>query len=122
MAISKAKINTLVKKAMNALGDLPVAINYTYVVPGAYDVAADTITNSLLVVSGVPAVNVKLKEQELDWFPADINTQKLLIAAVDLPSPPQSSDYVTIGTVKWEVKRVSRVPGDSLYIIFIQEP
>jgi hypothetical protein len=122
MAISKAKINTLVKKAFNSLGDIPLAITYTYVTPGTYDPLTDTLTSSTVVVTDVPAVNVKLKEQEMDWFPTDINTQKLLIAAVDLPNPPSASDYVTIASVRWEVKRVSRVPGDSLYILYIQEP
>lgn len=122
MALSKAKINTLVKKVFTSLGDLPISVDYTYVVPGTYDPATDTMQNTGTTITGVPAVNVKLKEQELDWFPAEINTQKLLIAANDLTDPPSAQDYVTIDSVRWEVKRVSRVPGDSLWIIFIQEP
>lgn len=122
MAISRAKINSLVKKAFTALGDIPLSITYTYVTPGAYDPLTDTLTTTTVVVNNVKAVNVALKEQEMDWFPADINTQKLLIAAVDLPSTPTASDFVLIGGVRWEVRRVNRVPGESLYTLFIQEP
>ena len=122
MGLSRAKINNLVKKAFTSLGDIPLTITYTYVTPGAYDPLTDTVTNATTVVSNLSAVNTKLKEQEMDWFPTDINTQKLLIAAIDMPSTPSASDYVTIAGVRWEVKRVGRVPGDSLYILYIQEP
>ena len=122
MGLSRARINGLVKKAFTALGDVPITLTYTFVVPGVYDPATDAITSTNTVVTNVPAVPTKLKSNEVDWFPADVNTQRLLIAAVDLPSAPTTSDYVTIDDVVWSVRRITQVPGNSLYIIFVQEP
>lgn len=121
MAIRKANIAKLVKRAFQVTGDIPIPITFVQVTLGAYDPVQGTraavTTNYTLT-----AINPKLTEQELTWFPADINTQKLLIAALDLPVIPKADDYVLIDGVRWEVRRVNRVPGDSLYILFIQEP
>lgn len=122
MALSKAKINKIVQKAIGGLGDLPLSITYVSSVVGEYD----PDTNERAVVetpySNVKAVQTALSKSEADWFPAERNTQKLLIAALDLPVEPQTEDNVQIDGVLWSVKRVKHVPGKSLYIVFIQEP
>lgn len=122
MPALKDKIAKQVQKALQTVGDLAITLTYVYVTVGSYDVATDTQTTTTLSYPGVTAVSVALTEAEVDYFPGNRNTQKLLIAALDIGAQPKSEDYVLIDGVKWEVKRVKNVPGKSLYIIFVQEP
>lgn len=121
MAISASKIATLVQKALVTTGGLRITCDYVSVVPGIYDPATNTIASTTTTVSNLQCVASKPNENEVDWSPADIVTQKLVIAALDLPFDPKGSDYVTIGGVDWEVKRVVGVPGKSLWLVYIQE-
>lgn len=118
----KDTIKNAAKAAVQATGDLSLAVTYTRVVPGTYDPTTDSTTNTTTVYDNVPVVNVRLSEREVEWFPADVVTQKLLIAALDLPITPSVNDIVTIDGAVWQVQKVNRVPGDSLWIVFIQEP
>ena len=118
----KDTIKNAAKAAIQATGDLSIAVTYTRVVPGAYDSATDSTTNTTTTYNNVPVVNVRLSEREVEWFPADVVTQKLLIAAADLAIVPSVNDIVTIDGAVWQVQKVGRVPGDSLWIVFIQEP
>jgi hypothetical protein len=118
----KDTIKNAAKAAIQATGDLALGVDYTRVVPGAYDPTTDSTTNVTTTFSDVPAVNVRLTEREVEWFPADVVTQKLLIAAADLSIVPSVNDIVTIDGAVWQVQKVNRVPGDSLWIVFIQEP
>jgi hypothetical protein len=115
------KIAGLVQKAFQKLGDLPTEVTYTRVVPGAYDPDTDTTANVTQTYT-LNVVQVGLTEQEQDWWKTNLVTQKLLIAARDLPVVPEENDRVVISGVTWSVKRVKRVPGDSLFIVYIQEP
>lgn len=123
MPISAAKVAKTVQKGLQKLGNLRIALDYVAVVPGTYDPVTDAITTTTTTVADVFAVAVRLKEQELDWFQANLVTQKLLIPSLDLPAiTPDVNDYVLISGVRWNVKRVSRMPGDPLWVIYIQEP
>lgn len=119
MAI-KSKLKALAQKAMIATGDLRTSITYSRVTLGAYDpatdVRAETVSTTTLL-----AVLTNISDMEVDYFPTDIVTQKVIIAGSDLPIVPEVTDYITIGAVRWEVKRVKRIPGDSIYIVYIQE-
>ena len=117
----KETISKAVKAAFKATGDLPVCCVYTRVVPGVYDTGTNLMaTAEFPITLDIPFVG--LTEAEVDYFPANRNTQKGLIAGADISFVPSTLDYITIDTVRWEVKRVRRVPGDSLFIVFIQEP
>jgi len=118
----KDTIKQAVKTGMKAVGDVRVFITYTSVTLGSYDPETDTTAETVVNYTNVPAVNAKLVEREVEWFPADVITQKLLIAALDLPVVPKADDTVTIDGSVWQVKRVNRVPGDSLWVVFVQEP
>lgn len=122
MALSKAKINKIVQKAISTLGDLPLSITYVSCVTGAYDPDTNIRSVTETEYANIPAVQTGLSKSEADWFPAERNTQKLLIASLDLPVAPSTEDHVLIDAVQWSVKRVKNVPGQSLRIIYIQEP
>lgn len=122
MAALKDKVAKQVQKALQTVGDLAVSLTYVSVTVGAYDVASDVLSTTTLSYPNVTAVSGALTEAEVDYFPGNRNTQKLLIAALDLEVEPKTEDYVLIDAVKWEVKRVKSVPGKSLYIVFVQEP
>jgi hypothetical protein len=115
------KIAGLVQKAFQKLGDLPTEITYTRVQPGVYDPDTDTTADTTASYV-IKAPLVGLTEAEQDWWPADLITQKVLIAGRDLPIVPQADDRIIISGVTWSVRKVRQVPGQSLYIVFIQEP
>ncbi len=122
MAGLATRIKNAVKSALVATDDLSKSVAYVRVTPGGYNPETNALTTVETTTPIEYCVTVNLSEAEVDYFPANRNTQKLLIAAVDLAFIPAVNDYVLIDTVKWEVKRVKRVPGDSLFIIFVQEP
>lgn len=115
----KGKVKSLAAKAMGIIGDLKETVTYSRVTLGAYDAVTDTrATTTNDTVLG--AVITNLSDMEVDYFPSDIVTMKVIIAAIDLPLVPEVTDYVTISGVRWEVKRVKRVPGDSIFIVYVQ--
>lgn len=118
-----SKIAGLVEKAIEKLDDLRTYVTYVKVVPGAYDPATDTNSNTTTTYTNVPVVLLKLSSEDLDWWPGDMIGQKMLLASNDLPSViPDDSDHVVISSVTWNIHKVKRVPGDSLFIVYIREP
>jgi hypothetical protein len=118
MALSNT-ITAAVKTAMNAIGDLKTPITYTRVEPGNYDPATDT-TLDVTQAYPIEAPIVGLTEDEMAWIATDKKGAKLLIAAADLPVVPLITDYVLIDGARWEVVKIKRVPGNSLWILVIQ--
>lgn len=108
-----------VNAAMAAIGDLKIAVTYRRVVPGAYDPATDTTADTVTTYTfEVPRVG--LSEEEMPWIPVDKKGAKLLIPRSNLPVMPLITDYVEIEGERWEVIRIRRVPGDSVWIVIIQ--
>lgn len=119
---SAAQIKKLVQTAIAKTGDLAESITYVSVSPGSYNPTTDTMGGTDTSYAGVPCILTNLNETESDWFLPDQVTQKLIVAALDLPVTPKRADYVLIGGARWEVKRVKGVPGKSVWLIYIQEP
>lgn len=115
-----ARIIAGVKKAIALADDVRATMTYTRVVLGVYDPVTDTRTNTTTNYTLTTAL-VGLSNMEVDYWPADIVTQKIIIASADLPITPQVTDYVTINAIRWEVKRVKSAPGGSLFVVYIQE-
>ena len=121
MALS-AKVKGLVKKAIQSLDDLASTVTYVQVVPGVYNPATDVVASTTTTHTLVPAVLAKLDETDLDWWPANMIGQKVLIAYNDLPIVPTDDDYMTIDGNNWNVYRIKGVPGGSLHIFYVREP
>lgn len=122
MGISAAKISSLVLKAFQKTGDLRTTVTFQRLTPGAYDPSTGAVAVTEVEYTVTNAVLTAISGMEFEWFPADRNTQKLLIAAEDLPVTPTTTDNVVIGGTTWEITRVKSVPGVSLYILYIMEP
>jgi hypothetical protein len=118
---SAAQIKKMVKQAIVKVGDLASVVTYVSVVVGAYDPVNNT-TNDTETQYTLRAVVTGLNEEESAWFLPDAITQKLIIAALDLPVKPERADYVLIDGTRWEVKKIKGVPGNSLWRIYVQEP
>lgn len=116
--LSQITLNA-VKTAMRLMGDLKKPITYTRVVPGVYDPESDS-TNEETVSRSFDAAVVGLSEDEHAWIATDRKGAKLLIARSDLPDMPLITDYVTFDGERWEVIRLKRVPGDSVWIVIVQ--
>lgn len=122
MGISAAKLSALVLKAFQKTGDLRTTITFQRLTPGAYDPSTGAVAVTEVEHTVQNAILTSIAASEAGWFPADRNTQKLLIAAADLPVTPTTTDNVVIGGVTWEITRVREVPGAPLYIVYIMEP
>jgi hypothetical protein len=109
-----------VKAAFRALGDLVTNVTFESVTVGAYDPTSDAHANTTVSYVIPEVVLVGLTEAESQWFPPDRVTQKMLIAAVDLPVVPKNDDHVLIDGTTWMIIRVKGVPGTSLWTVFLQ--
>lgn len=120
MALSDTFKNA-VNAALAAAGDTVSTITYRRTTIGVYDPDTDTVgvTNSDTTITD--AFVYRLDDRELDYFPADIEMQKVIIHADRLSFTPESSDYVIINSVEWEVKRIKEYPGAPMYMLYIQK-
>ena len=114
------RIKAAVSRAIELADDVRTQVTYRRIALGPYDPVSDTRAETITEYPLLTAV-VGLSDAEVDYWPADIVTQKILIAANDLPIVPEVTDNVTINGLRWEVKRVKTTPGGSLYVVFIQE-
>lgn len=122
MGVSSAKIMSLVKKAFQKTGDLRTSLTFRRQVPGAYDPDTGEASITLTEYTVTEAILTSISSAEMGWFPADRNTQKLLIAGADLPVQPTTTDNVVIDGITWEITRVRNYPGSALYVLYIMEP
>lgn len=122
MGITAAKIKKMVQGGFDKLGDLVTYVTYVSVTPGTYDPTTGMTADQETEYPNTRVMLVDLDETEVSWFPGEKETQKVLIAALDLPAFPTISDYLLIDGVRWQVKRRRPVPGGSLHKLFIQEP
>jgi hypothetical protein len=121
MAVSAAKIRTLVQKAVNTdIGDLKSSVTYTQVTVGAYDPTTDTNTLTTTVHSNVACALVKVSEQDLDWYPANSRAQKALIPYLNLPITPKEDDYLTIDGERWDIVKIKPLPGTPVHVLFLR--
>lgn len=122
MAVLAAKIKALVTKAFQKTGDLRTSATFNQITVGAYDPATGAPSVATTTTTLTNTILTSISSSEAGWFPADRNTQKLFIAASDLPTRPTLTDNVIIDGVTWEIVKVRTVPGYSLWIVFIMEP
>ncbi len=120
MPISKALLNRAVTIAFNQTKEVQIAVTYHSVVVTGNDVVTDAIIDTDVPYGPIKVLNVKLTDLEVDYFPAGLITQKLLIKPRDLPVVPSESDWVDINGARWEVRRVKRVPGDAVWQVYVQ--
>lgn len=116
----RGTVQKYVTQAFNQLGDLKDTVEYHHVVAGSVDPVTDTQTNTETVET-FQCVKTKLSDQELDYFPGPLVTERLLIPWNVLTTAPAEPDYVVIAGVRWEVRRARGVPGESVWIVYIQQ-
>jgi hypothetical protein len=119
---SNEQLKKLVQSAIQKTGDLAARVTYVKVVPGVYNPTTDATADTLTTYTNVPVVLTNPTKAESEYFLPDKITQKVILAALDLPVVPGSPDYFLIDGVRWEINRIKSVPGNSLWVIFIQEP
>jgi hypothetical protein len=119
---SNAQIKKQVQAAIAKTGDIAELVTYVSVTPGSYDPSTDSSDGVATQYANVKCILANLNETESDWFLPDAVTQKMIVAALDLPVTPQRADYVMISGSRWEVKRVRTVPGKSVWLLYLQEP
>lgn len=119
MPISRVIVASAVDAAFREIGDLKISVAYTAVVVGTYDAAADSVVEGSTTKT-IQVVNVRMTDAEMDYFPAGMITQKLLIRGKDLAADPTESDKVVINGATWQVRKIKGVPGKSLWTVYLQ--
>lgn len=121
MASLKTLLRNAAATAVKALGDVPEAIVYVQVVPGTYNPNTGlTPTTETSHSLSVPLV--RLRDNEVEYFPAADKTRRALIPYLSLPIEPSRNDYITVGGVRWEIKKIRRVPTDALFVFYCESP
>ena len=116
----RGTVKKFVTMAFDQVGDLKDTVEYHHVVAGGVDPVTDTQMNTETVETFL-CVKAKLSDQELDYFPGPLITERLFIPWNVFTGEPKEPDYVMIEGVRWEVRRSRGVPGNSLWIVYIQQ-
>lgn len=117
------RLKLIAKKVFDSLDDLPDFVTYVRSVPGTYDPVTGEMSISDIPYPNVKCVLTRTSEEDIDWFPANLIGQRMIVAALNLPvDPPLEADYVIINGFRWNIHRIRKVPGNSVYIIYIREP
>lgn len=117
----KALLEKVAKTALKTVGDLKVSVTYTHVTGNAtYNPVTDVQTPGATTTVTVEGVLTSRSVNEYDYAKVKDNHLKLIVAATDLGFTPASEDSCVINGVHYEVKRPKFVPGDSIYILYLQ--
>ena len=115
----KGTLNNLVSTAIKIIGDIPIQISY--VSKGAnpvYDPITDTETSTDTQVI-VKAVKARYRAEEINESIIVDKDAKFIIANKDLNGVvPKENDYfLDDHNLKWTVRIVKGVPGESVWIL-----
>jgi hypothetical protein len=115
----KGSLNNLVSSAIKILGDIPIQI--TYVSKGltpTYDPVNDVET-SVDTQTTVKAVKARYKAEEINDSIIVDKDAKFIIANKDLNGvEPKENDYfLDDKNLRWTVRIVKTVPGESVWIL-----
>lgn len=118
-------VNKLVQMAIKKAGEVAGAtefITYVKVMDAVYDPVSGSTINAVQTYPEIEVVLTDMSEFEQRMFGVvDKDTQKMVLAANDLPVRPRKDDYVMDETgQRWEVVRVKATPGRAAYIVYLQ--
>lgn len=117
----KSLTHSLANVAMNVVGDLKVTVAYTRVSgPMVYDPATDQQVNTTSTIS-FKGLLTNQSVNEYDYAKMPDNHLKLIINTDAINFEPAENDKCVINGRNYEVKRIKYVPGDPIYIIYIQQ-
>lgn len=105
--------------AQSAAGDTKVTFTLRQITPGTYNPATDDYGTTNPVDTVLTLFMYGLDEQEVDWFPADWEMRKVMVHLDDIPSAPDTTDYVLVDGVEWRINRVKPLPGEELFILYL---
>lgn len=129
----KRDIAGLVSLAIGLTGDLSPGVVYRRHTGTSYDIKLGRPVDTFTDYGAAPGPSLKgtlarFSESERDSEVNVLTDQKILIAFADLErlgfpagAEPSQNDDIIINGVKWDVRRVLGVPGNSLYILHIRK-
>ena len=106
---------------VRALGDVPTAVTYVQIAPGVYNPATG-LTADVPTSHPITVPLLRLLESEMSWFPAPDKVQRAVVPFLTLSITTTRNDYFLISGVRWEIKRVRRVPTGAVTIFYIESP
>lgn len=116
----RSLIKGFVATAFKTIGDLKDTVEYHHVIAGTVDPDTDEQMLDTDDPETFECAKVKLTDEEVDYFPGPLITERLLIPWNVISLVPAEADYVIIAGIRWEVRRFKGVPGESLWIVYIQ--
>jgi hypothetical protein len=118
----KEVLSGAVDSAISALGNLPKDVTYTRVVVGGYDPVADANTQTETAIA-CKGVMYKEKIETQDYKRTDLLQTKVLIAGSVFTAnnfEPDEQDYMTIDSVRYEIKLITVAPSEACYVFTVR--
>lgn len=110
----RGSLGKLVQSALKTVGDIAETVTYVQSVPGSYDPATGTVTNTdtehslKAVVSNFGAAGLQDKNAIEDEHTTSL---AVMFASNDLSVEPNTGDLVKRGTTKYKVKQITKDPA-----------
>lgn len=119
----KDLVDTQVSNALKIVGDLANVVTLVKRSPGVYDPDIGESTPVTVSYPGITCAMPGFSAEEKDTDIIILTDKKGLIARLDLPDGVEieKNDEIHQGSVKWDVRRVLSVPGDSLYKLHLRK-
>lgn len=120
MAGFKALTAKLAQTAIGIVGDLSVDVTYSHITGmPSYDPLTNVMTKTVTTETFKGVLTTK-SVNEYDYSKVEDSHLKIIVAANLITFVPASEDTCVINGVNYEVKRIKSVPGDAIYLVYIQ--
>jgi hypothetical protein len=119
----KALVDSMVSNALSTIGDLANVVTLVKRGAGVYDPDTGETTPSTVSYPDITCAMPGFSAEEKDTDIIILTDKKGLIARLDLPVGVEieKNDEIHQGSVKWDVRRILSVPGDSLYKLHLRK-
>lgn len=119
----RALVEQQVSNAMKIVGDLADVVTLVKRSEGTYDPDTGTTVPATVEYPGIRCIMPGFSAEEKDDEILILTDKKGLIARLDLPAGVEIEEHDELhqGAVKWDVRRILSVPGDSLYKLHLRK-
>lgn len=115
-------VQSAVKSAVAATGDIAVSTNYEVMASATYDASAGTYTAARSTVAGVSIIFDEFKIMEVDGETVKPEDKKALVPAKSISTvTPDVNDRIFESGVVWNVQGVRLDPAGALYELHVRK-
>jgi len=122
MTDPKTLMQTEVQNNFPLFGNIRTAVDYFSVASSDYSPSAGEVSESInSTQSSVYVIFTGYKIKDVDGSMIHINDQKAIIPTLDLTAVPSDLDYLTVGSVRWDVQNVKTDPANATWTLQVRK-